>query len=129
VTVLAMRAEIDPALLRKATGPQLVEAAVQDGLISTPSAKGLTDIKVSGQIATAQVLLPGTTKHYPVWLHYEQGRWKYDLSSLLGPAETSLTAAQARVKNPDNETSVVKSALDARYGAAKVATLYKPLGK
>jgi len=129
LTVLTMRATIDPAQLRKATPAQLITTAVQTGLITPPTAQGLKHIKVSGQVATAEVTMPGSSQKYPVYLHLENGQWKYDLSSLLGPAESALTGSKDKMKDRNNQPALVKSVLVARFGKAKTEQLYKPLGK
>ncbi len=129
LTVLTMRGTINAALLRSASGHDLVKESVQDGLIGNGSLpiEGLQQVEVEGDKASAELVLTGSTSEYPVGFQRESGVWKFDVTSLLAPAESGMQQAEAQQKLSSRK--LIDEVLVTRFGSGKAATLYKPLGR
>jgi hypothetical protein len=129
LTVLTMRGTLNAALLRTASAKTLIQESVDEGLIGNGSLpiEGLQQVKVDGDKATAELVLTGSTSQYPVAFERESGTWKFDVTTLLKPAESALEQAetQSQLSAPD----LVKQVLVTRFGKAKTATLYTPIGQ
>jgi hypothetical protein len=125
--VLTMRAALDPAVLRKASPHDIIQTGVEKGLISSGqlATSGLQQIRVNGDTATA--VLKSSTGSSPIRFHREDGRWKFEVTSLLDPVESALSAAAAQQKVSANK--LIYNVMLGQFGKAKAAQLYKPLGR
>ena len=129
LTVLTMRGTVKASTLRTASSHELIKESVDDGLIGNGSLPivGLDQVQVNGDQATAELVLEGSTSRYPVAFRRESGTWKFDVTSLLRPAESGMEQALAlRKTSPAN---LIKQVLAARFGKTRAAALYQPLGR
>jgi hypothetical protein len=128
LTVLSMRAALPAKDLRTLSAHDLVEKAVAVNLISnaaTPE-RGLQQVRITGDRATAQLVMAEGAQ-YPVGFTREGGRWKFDVTSLLKPAESAIS--QARQQQKMTERQIVDQVLATRFGQAEVKRLYQPVGR
>jgi hypothetical protein len=131
ITILSMRAELDPAVLRSADPRALVSTMVQKNLISQNSSAGMSlqGITISGAVAKAKLVQQGeaaSTVSYPVTFALEDARWRFDVTSLLGPAEA--VVAKAAKLNKMSDAVLVQTVMDTRLGA-KAKTMWTPIGR
>jgi hypothetical protein len=129
LTVLTMRGTLNAALLRTASPHDLIEESVDDGLIGNGSlpVQGLEQVQVHGDRATAELVLEGSVSQYPVAFQRESGVWKFDVTSLLKPAESGME--QARAQQKMSARTLINQVLVTRFGKARAARLYRPLGR
>jgi hypothetical protein len=128
LTALSMRGDLSATDLRTLSPHDLVKKAVQINLISngaTPE-RGLQQVKIDGDTATAELVMTEGAQ-YPVGFTREAGQWKFDVTSLLQPAESALS--QAREQQKLTERQIVDQVVSTRYGQAKVKELYQPVGR
>ena len=90
LTVYSMRGELDPAVLRRSSPEELVEAAVDKGLVGEQGIRNLElgDVDVDGDRASAEVAAGGRTAPFRFMFLREGGQWKIDLLPLLKIATT-----------------------------------------
>jgi hypothetical protein len=128
ITVLSMRAKLSPKVLRTADARSLISSAVQQDLISQNSgaAQALQQVKISGSTASAQLVVGGGTT-YPVTFAFEGGSWRFDVTSLLAPAETAVQ--QAAESQKLSARALVDQVLATRVGEDRAKTLWTPIGR
>jgi hypothetical protein len=128
ITVLSMRSTLSAQVLRTADARSLVSTAVTQNLISQNSAapQGLQQVQIKGTRATAQLVV-GAGTQYPVSFVYEKDRWRFDVTSLLAPAESAIQQAATTQKLSDR--ALVDQVMITRVGAAKAKTLWTPIGR
>ena len=122
-----MRGEIDPALLRGGSPEELIEAAVDAGLVGEQGLGevALGDVQVEGDRATAPAVVRGRSTPLTFAFLREDGRWKVDLQPLLRVSDEALRA-QADQQGISTD-KLVDSLLAARYGAGEATDLREPL--
>jgi hypothetical protein len=129
LTALSLRADVDAARLRSASGKQLVADAVEKGVInqSSQGASSLGTITVKGEVATAGLQLgpPGSTP-YTITFRREHGDWKLDLPSLDAPAERLVAQAIARQKMAPEQ--FIQAVMVSRLGPERARTIWTPPG-
>lgn len=127
LTVLAMRAEFDAGTLKSLTAEALVANAVSKGMVGAEGLRrtALGEVLVDGDVASAPALADGKPAGFQFLFSKEQDRWKLDITALNRTADPVLSreASEAHLSTPD----YVDRLLAARYGAAKVKSLHRPL--
>ena len=131
ITVLSLRDHLAVATLRSADATTLVSEAVKVSAISAGSSpqQPLGQVKVSGDAATA-VLTTGaadSTQSQTIRFARESGTWKFDLTSLFGPAQEQLKSIQKSTGY--SAAKLVQKVAEDRYGKAKAEQLLKPIGR
>lgn len=127
LTVYIMRAEFTVDGLRAASAKQLIAAAVNKGLVSKRIVRRyeLGDIDITGNSATAVVMLRGRPAPFEFNFTRQYGKWYFDLTALFELSNKSLRTL-AEHKNMSMRT-LIDRALTVRYGRQQVDTLHQPL--
>jgi hypothetical protein len=87
----------------------------------------LRDVEVDGDAATATLGVAGGSQDVPLRFRREDGAWKVDLTTLVGPAEEALSSALQRQRlTPD---ALLSQVMATRVGAGKAQQLWSPLGR
>jgi hypothetical protein len=126
--VYALRRDVDAATLRTAAPQELAKIGVENGLVNEQSAANvkLGKVEVSGDTASAEVLLGGETAPFRHSFVREEGTWKLDPRAMFDLSDTAL--ADIAAKRNLTADQLFEQTMVAKYGAAKVAELHKPVG-
>jgi hypothetical protein len=125
ITVLGMRAKVDPKVLRDGTPKELLAASSAGGG-SVPST-GLSKsakITVSGDKATAT---DPTNPQATLTFVKEDGAWKADVTSIFGQLEETV-APLVQQAGGDKAAFVEQSMAGQVGGPAQAKALWKPIG-
>jgi hypothetical protein len=89
MTVLIVRARVEPELLRTVDGRELFVHAVKSGMVGKSSVihNELGEVKVSGAHATGEHVSAGQKTRIRWRFHREEGAWRMDILSIF-PAAT-----------------------------------------
>lgn len=125
--VYALRRDVDAATLRTASPRDLAKIGVENGLVNEQSATVTVGaVTVQGDTASAEVLVQGEVAPYRYAFVREEGAWKFDLRPMLDLTDKTMAdIAAQRNLTPDQ---LFEQTMVAKYGAAKVAELHKPVG-
>lgn len=126
--VYALRRDVDAPTLRTASPRDLARIGVENGLVNEQSAANvkLGTVTVSGDTASAEVLAGGGVAPYRFSFVREEGSWKLDPRPMFDLSDAAL--ADIAAKRNLTADQLFEQTMVAKYGAAKVAELHKPVG-
>ncbi|MFI7586498.1 hypothetical protein ACIB24_05430 [Spongisporangium articulatum] len=131
LTVLSLRKNVPAEVLRTGTPQAIVASGVKNGAIGDGSLPqtGLSDVKVNGTQATAQLKLglEDSTQTMTIRFDREANRWKFDISATV-PAGNA-TLEQIEKSNKVTAKAVVDQVLVSRYGAKEAKAIWTPIGR
>lgn len=128
LTTFVLRAELAPDLLRTGTVDQILEAAINQGLVGEQgiSALGLGAIAIEGDKAAAVITSQGKTAPFKMGFLREGGRWKVDIVPLVSVTDDSFRAVAE--KQGLTVEAMIDKLMVQKYGPEKAATLHQPVG-
>jgi hypothetical protein len=128
LTVFTMRGSLDPTLLRSATPPELVVAAIDAGLVGEQGIQNtqLGEVAVVGDTASAPVLSAGQPSGIRFNFVREEGAWKLDLLPLLQTANVAFR--NLATEQGITVDQLIDQTLEALYGPAKAQQVLSPIG-
>ncbi|MGW6932724.1 hypothetical protein ACWGE0_21895 [Lentzea sp. NPDC054927] len=126
--VYALRRDVDAATLRTASPQELAKISVENGLVNEQAAANVKigAVTVSGDTASAEVIAKGEVAPYRYSFVREEGAWKLDPKPMFDLADAAM--ADIAAKKNTTPDQMFEQAMIAKYGAAKVAELHKPVG-
>jgi hypothetical protein len=103
--VLAFRQRVDVEQLRLLSARELVAYAIAQGWMSKSNMErtDLGDVKITGAVANADVVIAGTPSTQQFRFVRDAGRWYFDQLPLLTGADDQLKAAAAQRKMSEDQ--------------------------
>jgi hypothetical protein len=127
LTIYVLRGSIEPEVLRTATPPELVVAAVEAGLVGEQGVQNtdLGEVEVLGNTASGQVLSNGQPSRLRFSFVREDGRWKLDLLPVLQLANGAFAGLAKEQGTTVNE--LIDQLLQSLYGPTKARDVRSPV--
>ncbi|MFA0963493.1 hypothetical protein AB9P05_16945 [Roseivirga sp. BDSF3-8] len=128
MTVLFLRHSVPAEKLRSLTGPTLLQYAVDQGMVGSNLQQiGLGEVRVSGDMATAPLVVGGN--EVPAMLKFvkEEGKWKVDVTSMMTLAEKGLEMTMQQ--SGKSKTEFISEFIKLATQRASIDDLWKPVGR
>ena len=129
ITVLLIRARVEPERLRQMDGRQLFIYAIDHGMVGKSSVirSDLGDVAISGDYAIGDALSAGKRSGIQWRFYREGGRWRMDVTSVMTAANIALL--QVIRDSGEEENQFVQKLVAMTLGRDPGEDIWEPLSR